>query len=97
MTLFGVNKGLVSSQTPLLRHLKELCFFKWVAGRGDSLLEERALYKSRSNLEVVLATIPEVFFSIVATSIVATALVTATLIVDALLVVTLIATDPIGV
>ena len=58
---------------------------------------ERALYKSRSNLEVVLATIPEVFLSIVATSIVATALVTATLIVDALLVVTLIATDPIGV
>ena len=55
------------------------------------------MYKSRSNLEVVLATIPEVFFSIVATSIVATALVTATLIVDALLVVTLIATDPIGV
>ena len=66
-----------------------------MAGRGDSLLEERALYKSRSNLEVVLATIPEVF------------LVVATSIIDhwhlgychfdALLVVTLIATDPIGV
>ena len=53
-----------------------------MAGRGDSLLEERELFKSRSNLEVVLATIPEVFFSIVAT------LVVATLIVDALLVVT---------